>query len=867
MQKSSKRLRNNSRAGGNIRAKRVKSTQHEDSEAGFKEIPGGDYVTGSCHELDMHDSCLPTDANPKQYTCFGALVDAKLQTRVRHDLGSLTGLPWESFHAFKVSQQDEFYYYATVSIQNPDSYFAILDLVTTTHLNSLQALEDITYEAIISSTDLKKIPRTATRKVVIIDVTINIYGPEDLAERVGDILTKSSAYLQHPVFLLPQIRYVNPHYFYPANEVADLRHLVGPRKRDSRSARVSQALDTLLDSLGNARNSGDLGRLPSEFTVENFLRDTQLKRHQVDGIRFILNRENADFCYRTSNDLLSLIDPTLISQVSVTSLGGILADAMGLGKTLTMLSAVVCSKYADRQNIASSQVSGPTLIVLPSRQVLDVWDFEIRRHFKQGTLNHGNFHGDDRAKTSQALSPYDVVLTTYQTLAADFKNRRVLHGVGWLRIVLDEAHCIRNSSTLVFKATESLRAERRWCLTGTPIQNSLQDLRSLLKFLCYVPLANSRVFEKYIIDPLRAESDDSFCNLRLLLRVICLRRTDACLDLPPLVTKVVPITLSQDESTQYHRILEDCKSEFDRQVCAMSELKNYNILFATIMRLRRLCNHGTLSLQQGEGASLARTRTPYCQDNTEAQVQESDVCEFCSPTEQDIDSLLDGQQECPLCGRSLVNPTIATDEGAAENFEPTQELNGGPPTPETSWTSQTLSGFSSKLLAVAQNISSSCAVSGSKSIVFTSWRLTLDLLEATLSRAGIYCLRIDGRTHATRRSAILSQFQTDPAVRVLLMTIDSGAVGLTLTNADRVHIVEPQWNPAVEAQAIARARRMGQTRTVTVVKYVTESTVEKNIVFLQDKKTRLAKFSLDDNTDGSSSGALDDLKFVLDPNS
>ncbi|OCL09465.1 DNA repair protein rad5 [Glonium stellatum] len=96
------------------------------------------------------------------------------------------------------------------------------------------------------------------------------------------------------------------------------------------------------------------------------------------------------------------------------------------------------------------------------------------------------------------------------------------------------------------------------------------------------------------------------------------------------------------------------------------------------------------------------------------------------------------------------------------------------------------------------------------------------------------------------------------------MSVETGAVGLTLTVANHVHIVEPQWNPSVEEQAIARALRMGQTRTVTVIKYVTEKTVEQNILMLQKKKSRLAKFSLDGGTDDNATGKLDDLKFVLD---
>ncbi|RYP14627.1 hypothetical protein DL765_006242 [Monosporascus sp. GIB2] len=128
----------------------------------------------------------------------------------------------------------------------------------------------------------------------------------------------------------------------------------------------------------------------------------------------------------------------------------------------------------------------------------------------------------------------------------------------------------------------------------------------------------------------------------------------------------------------------------------------------------------------------------------------------------------------------------------------------------------------------------------------------------------IPCLRIDGRVSFSDRSEILTRFRGDPSISVLLMSFETGAVGLTLTVANRVHIVEPQWNPSVEEQAIARALRMGQTRTVTIVKYITVNTVEQNIITLQKKKSQLAKFSLDGGTDNNATGRLDDLKFVLD---
>ncbi|KAM0562875.1 hypothetical protein ACHAPJ_001715 [Fusarium lateritium] len=128
--------------------------------------------------------------------------------------------------------------------------------------------------------------------------------------------------------------------------------------------------------------------------------------------------------------------------------------------------------------------------------------------------------------------------------------------------------------------------------------------------------------------------------------------------------------------------------------------------------------------------------------------------------------------------------------------------------------------------------------------------------------AGISHVHIDGRTSYTERSNRLNTFRHDPKVTVLLMSIETGAVGLNLTAANVVHIVEPQWNPSVEDQAVARALRMGQTKEVKIFRYIMKNTVEENIIGLQKKKKRLATFTFDGDNEGVQE-KLEDLNFVL----
>ncbi|KAM5350992.1 hypothetical protein ACJ41O_003715 [Fusarium nematophilum] len=140
------------------------------------------------------------------------------------------------------------------------------------------------------------------------------------------------------------------------------------------------------------------------------------------------------------------------------------------------------------------------------------------------------------------------------------------------------------------------------------------------------------------------------------------------------------------------------------------------------------------------------------------------------------------------------------------------------------------------------------------------------MLASILSSNGIEFVQVDGRDGIMDRTALFSRFCQAPTVRVLLISMNTGAVGLTLTRANMVHIVEPQWNPAIEEQAVARVVRMGQTRPVTVFKYIMAESVERNIVKLQKRKTRIIKLSMQDRDESESDMALDAFKFALDPN-
>ncbi|EEU43728.1 uncharacterized protein NECHADRAFT_106263 [Fusarium vanettenii 77-13-4] len=679
----------------------------------------------------------------------------------------------------------------------------------------------VSFMAVIAIESLGAKRGKPNRKPSPIGVTVNVYGPRRLINKVGQAMTNVDVVLQHPVFVDSETCYMNPHYFYPERKKTDLRHLIGPLYKGSKSA-VSQAIDDALDSAndwGHGVTSTVCDRSDLENVLGSLLIDTQLK--------------------------------DLLSRRTVPGCGGILADVMGLGKTLTMLGAIVYSKHLNNRLAASSnsmtQLREKTLVVLPSRPtqwiLIDHSLLTIYRRFRPQTLRTAIFHGNRRAKEGQLLLESDVVLTTYHTLENDSKKTKILQSIKWTRVVLDEAHQIRNPSTKLFKAAVALESEARWCLTGTPIQNSLDDLRSLLKFLRFEPFCQPKVLEEHIVRPMRKDPEPGSStarNLRILLKTCCLRRTQTLLDLPSVTTREVLVKPTMAEKARFAQILEQCRAEFDLMASQDTCRKTPNVLFSAVVKLRQVCNHGIAQINGTGARGSDRLTVPRTLKKNSRPPSADPVCDFCCAQDEEDDILLGALDCCPLCGRvqsegndtsSPSTPSLRPCSPFASGGVSLNQMNAASfasGMPNHLLLDSELAGQSSKLSAVVDNIKSSGLEEDSKSVVFTSWRTTLDMLAGILSN-----------------------------IRVLLISINTGAVGLTLTKANVVHIVEPQWNPAIEEQAITRVVRMGQTRPVTVFKYIMNESVEQGVVKLQQRKTRIVKLSMQDKDESDADFALD----------
>lgn len=249
----------------------------------------------------------------------------------------------------------------------------------------------------------------------------------------------------------------------------------------------------------------------------------------------------------------------------------------------------------------------------------------ISRHIRSGQVRCLVYHGTKREGAKQPFGRhYDIVITTYETLHHDSKGDNKLRDEKWYRVVLDEgwaslnptfllapltvnepAHRIRNRSSAQFKAAAELNSHYRWCLTGTPIQNSLDDYGALLAFLQVETFREKRLFDYWIAGPMQRKGAGAVSNLKLLVAATCLRRTknmvEEAVDLPDKKEVIEPIQLAPAERDIY-KFFQRKASKLIVQLGQPEERERKNNTLSIINNMRLICNHGEDLLPESEVA-------------------------------------------------------------------------------------------------------------------------------------------------------------------------------------------------------------------------------------------------------------------------
>jgi SNF2 family DNA or RNA helicase len=407
----------------------------------------------------------------------------------------------------------------------------------------------------------------------------------------------------------------------------------------------------------------------------------------------------------------------------------VLADDMGLGKTLQTICAL----------------EKGSLVICPT-SVLPNWRAELARF--RPSLSVNAYHGPGRA-----LTDADVTLTTYALLRLDAD---ALAARQWRVVVLDEAQAIKNPDSQATRAAWRLQGDLKLAVTGTPLENRLEELWSLMHFTNPGLLGGRSDFAAGWGEAIEAGSAEKTQALRRRLAPFILRRLkrDVAPELPPRTEAIRYVTLDEQERAVYDAVHAATRSDVVR-------------------------------LLEGGGSVLKA-----------------------------LEALLRLRQAA--CHVALV---------------PGQHAKS-----------------SSKVQALVEALGTAAA-DGHRALVFSQWTGLLDLIEPELKAAGLAFLRLDGSTKD--RGAVTAGFQAADGPPVLLMSLKAGGTGLTLTAADHVFLVDPWWNPQVEAQAADRAHRIGQDKPVFIYRLVAQGTVEERILLLQEKKRALFEAALEGGQGGA----------------
>lgn len=727
------------------------------------------------------------------------------------------------------------------------------------------------------------------------------------------------------------------------HKAKELAQILGTLEKVDDDSRRTSLLDTLCaadDILNLPAHPNPPGVASGDLVVD-------LLKHQSQALQWCIEHEyptlptaESDrpvqfWQYRKAGNKpyyfnLATKTPQEVTTPPILGRGALVADSMGLGKTLTMLSLILATKKD-----VPSNYSQATLIVVPL-SVISNWEQQIEEHCTRGALTTYVYYGASRNIAADELAKHEVVITTYQTVVGEVdpniltdghpggrtkKKRKVetgLFDVKWKRIILDEGHSIRNAKTKTAKAVCKLTAQRRWVLSGTPIINSPRDLGSILTFLQICrPLDNEDFFKRLLLRPLKEGDPVGAELLRALMTQVCIRRTKEMRDsqgrplvpLPPVDVTLIPVSLHEGARALYDAVEAISHQRVEtliNQSGGMNTVVTSNVL-SMLTRLRQIALHPGLipvnyleQLQVNEELStqapVAHIAPERLQDQLSKLIEDSEECPICFGILTDpritpcahafcfacISEVLARDPKCPMDRRRI---------SARELVEPPPliELTQLPAKLNNQGHDELRTGSSAKIDQLLHLLK--LLPSDEKSLVFSQFTSFLDKIGQTLSEHGIPYVRFDGQLSARKRQEILERFsiplETESCIhssaespdfhqghsslaekskkkasesmtsnanpksvfdcsafqgtnpRVMLISLKAGALGLNLTVANNVFLMDPWWQEGIESQAIDRCNRIGQRRPVHVYQLIAENTVESKVMEIQERKKKL----------------------------
>jgi ATP-dependent DNA helicase len=563
---------------------------------------------------------------------------------------------------------------------------------------------------------------------------------------------------------------------------------------------------------------------------------------------------------------------------------GILADEMGLGKTVQAISMIAFFK--------EKNISGPFLIAAPL-STINNWIDEFARWTPE--IKTIMYHGskDERAEMrtkylkmqDQAKFDFPVVCTSYEICMND---RKFLANYKWRYIIVDEGHRLKNMNCRLIKELLTYNSANRLLITGTPLQNNIAELWSLLHFLLPEVFNDLDSFEGWfdfssvLEDKTNSDGkavkrkNNLVSTMHAILKPFLLRRvkTDVESSLPKKREYILYAPLTAEQKDLYREIL----SGTSRNYLEGKAVERIEARSRTASLKRKANDSGRSTpaksirpSRDSTPASAASTTGPVRRGRKAAPTSYKDISdrEFNSKlrrlengeddstdvNEYDTISISSSEQEeisraqnlkaakKEIAAKKLQNPIMQARLAcnSPHNFYwpwPWHHLSDETDAPDVDETLVTASG---KMLLLDRLLPRLFSL-GHKVLIFSQFKTTLDIIQAYASDLrGWACCRIDGSISQAERSEQIKAFNTDPEFKLFLLSTRAGGQGINLVAADTVILFDSDWNPQQDLQAMDRAHRIGQTRPVIVYRLATRGTVEETLLLKADGKRKLEK--------------------------
>ncbi|OMO72649.1 SNF2-related protein [Corchorus olitorius] len=561
---------------------------------------------------------------------------------------------------------------------------------------------------------------------------------------------------------------------------------------------------------------------------------------ETSSVRIVTQNDIDEACGAEESDFQPVLKPYQLVGVNFLLLlhrkgigGAILADEMGLGKTIQAITYLTLLKHLKND-------PGPHLIVCPA-SLLENWERELKKWCPSFSVLQ--YHGAARAAYSKELSylskaglppPFNVILVCYSLFERHSMqqkdDRKILKRWRWSCVLMDEAHALKDKNSYRWKNLMSVarNANQRLMLTGTPLQNDLHELWSLLEFMMPDLFATEDVDLKKLLN---AEDRELIGRMKSMLGPFILRRlkSDVMQQLAPKIQRVEYVTMEKKQDDAYKEAIEEYRTFSRARIAKLSESDLNNVVGILpkrqisnyFIQFRKIANHPLL------------VRRIY---------NDEDVVRFAKR----LHSM--GVYQCTL--DRVIKELKTYNDFSVHRLLLRYGITGGKGT-----LSDEHVMLSAKCQALAELLPS-LKKSGHRVLIFSQWTSMLDILEWTLDVIGVTYRRLDGSTQVTDRQTIVDDFNNDTSIFACLLSTRAGGQGLNLTGADTVVIHDMDFNPQIDRQAEDRCHRIGQTKPVTIYRLVTKGTVDETVYEIAKRKLTLDAAVLESGMDVDKEGEM-----------